>query len=61
VEKPGFDAIIGHGRDRKLLGVDPTATTNELALPTEWVISKGGEYFFSPSLSALQNTFAQAF
>lgn len=27
-------------------------------LPVEWVISKGGEYFFSPSISALREVFA---
>lgn len=34
---------------------DPNANFN---LPVEWVISKGGEYFFSPSISALRDTFA---
>lgn len=59
ITAPGIDAIIGQGSVRELVGTDPNAQTSELPLPTEWVISKGGEYFFSPSISALQETFAQ--
>jgi len=60
VPTPGIDAIIGQASTRDLVGTDPNAQTKDLSLPTEWVISKGGEYFFSPSISALQETFSQA-
>jgi len=62
-ETPGFDPIIGQAADptsRTITGVDPNAQTTTLALPTEWVIPKGGEYFFSPSIPALKSTFAKA-
>lgn len=61
-EIPGFDAIIGqvNGNSRSITGVDPKAQNASLALPTEWVVPKGGEYFFSPSIPALKNTFAMA-
>lgn len=42
----------------------PTALTDanaELLTQSEqWVVPQGGEYFFSPSLSAVANTFALA-
>lgn len=60
VSEPGFDAIIGQGSSRSIVGFDPNNPEKSLPLPEEWVVSKGGEYFFSPSISALQETFAQA-
>jgi len=60
---PGFDAIIGQAADptsRTITGVDPNAQTTTLPLPTEWVVPKGGEYFFSPSIPALTTTFGKA-
>lgn len=41
-------------------GFDANDETKRLSLADDWVISRGGEYFFSPSISALQETFAQA-
>lgn len=35
-----------------------TNNPNSFKLPVEWVISKGGEYFFLPSISALREEFA---
>ncbi|TDL16646.1 Dyp-type peroxidase [Rickenella mellea] len=57
---PGFDPIIGqNGNDtRTTQGSDPTAQSNSLSLPFEFVVSKGGEYFFSPSITALKTKFA---
>ncbi|KAH8102235.1 Dyp-type peroxidase [Cristinia sonorae] len=59
---PGFDPIIGqvNSGTRSMTGANPNAATASLQLPTEWVVSKGGEYFFSPSLPALKTTFAKA-
>ncbi|OJT05278.1 Peroxidase 2 [Trametes pubescens] len=60
---PGFDAIIGQATDetsRTIAGTDPLNSTGTLHLPTEWVVPRGGEYYFSPSLPALRSTFALA-
>ena len=43
-----------------MVGTNPTSQSVELSLPTQWVVPKGGEYFFSPSIAALKNTFALA-
>lgn len=59
---PGFDPIIGQAPDegpRTMSGTNPYSQTTELPLP-EWVVPKGGEYFFSPSIPALKETFALA-
>ncbi|KAI0070456.1 Dyp-type peroxidase [Panus rudis PR-1116 ss-1] len=58
---PGFDPIIGQTNDtknRSITGTDPNNQTATLALIDEWVLSKGGEYFFVPSIPALKSTFA---
>ncbi|KAG9073782.1 hypothetical protein FRC06_011157 [Ceratobasidium sp. 370] len=54
---PGFDPIIGqvNGASRATLG---TNSGPQLTLPRDFVISRGGEYFFSPSLDALKTVFA---
>jgi Dyp-type peroxidase family len=66
---PGIDAIIGQVPRttptaplpiRELVGSNPAAQAKELTLHQEWVISKGGEYFFSPSISALRDVFVRA-
>ncbi|KAG8529720.1 uncharacterized protein KY384_005201 [Bacidia gigantensis] len=57
----GFDPIIGQagpGLPRTMNGFDPKAQSTNLSLTAEWVLSKGGEYFFSPSLPTLKNVFA---
>ncbi|EJD46896.1 DyP-type peroxidase [Auricularia subglabra TFB-10046 SS5] len=51
----GFDPIIGQapgGGDRDVFGLNPHDTTAKLGVP-QFVISHGGEYFFSPPISAL--------
>ncbi|KAI0788099.1 hypothetical protein C8Q74DRAFT_655494 [Fomes fomentarius] len=63
VKEPGFDAIIGQPNTndvgpRALVGTDPKNQNESLSLPTEWVVPKGGEYFFSPSIPALRNKLA---
>ncbi|KDR71616.1 hypothetical protein GALMADRAFT_143869 [Galerina marginata CBS 339.88] len=57
-EVPGVDPILGQGEDRKLSGTDPNNPAAELNLDDEWVIPRGGEYFFSPSIQGLTNTIA---
>ncbi|KAH8094516.1 peroxidase TAP [Cristinia sonorae] len=60
---PGFDPIVGQAADptsRTMSGADPKAATTNLQLPTEWVVSKGGEYFFSPSIPTLKSAFGRA-
>ncbi|KAJ7484485.1 fungal peroxidase [Mycena latifolia] len=55
----GFDALIGanHGGPRVVNGgLDPTDPTRTFTLMTDFIVSRGGEYFFSPSLSAIANT-----
>lgn len=71
---PGFDPIIGvsaPGQIRFVVGTNPDLANaikpldlvnkpQPLPLDNVWVVPRGGEYFFSPSISALQETFAQA-
>ncbi|KAJ7917362.1 fungal peroxidase [Mycena leptocephala] len=54
----GFDPIIGanNGSSRSVTGLDPTNLNGTTTLVTDFVVSRGGEYFFSPSLSAIANT-----
>ncbi|KAJ7832287.1 fungal peroxidase [Mycena leptocephala] len=51
----GVDPIIGAlaGAQRVISGLDPTDFTKQTTLTTDFVVSRGGEYFFSPSLSAI--------
>jgi len=52
---PGFDSIIGanNGQPRFVSGLDPTNSSRDITLVTDFVQSRGGEYFFSPSISAI--------
>jgi len=56
----GFDAIIGQeiNDPRSITGTDPEHVTTSLALPKAFVVPLGGEYFLSPSISALKTKFA---
>jgi Dyp-type peroxidase family len=56
---PGLDPLIGQGSERKLTGTDPNDPGFELSLP-DFIIPRGGEYFFSPSLKGLKETLAAA-
>ncbi|KIK63492.1 hypothetical protein GYMLUDRAFT_241962 [Collybiopsis luxurians FD-317 M1] len=55
----GQDPIIGvasGGGARSSGGLDPLNTAKATSINQNFVISRGGEYFFTPSLSAIQNT-----
>ncbi|KAF7291858.1 Fungal peroxidase [Mycena indigotica] len=56
----GFDPIIGAnaGSPRIVNGLDPTNATRSVTIETDFIVSRGGEYFFSPSLTALATKFA---
>jgi len=57
---PGFDPIIGAagGGPRNVSGLDPTDSTRSFTLVTDFVQSRGGEYFFVPSMSAISGKLA---
>ncbi|KAF8485531.1 Dyp-type peroxidase [Gautieria morchelliformis] len=59
---PGFDPIIGqkNGEARQTGGLDPKEQGANTSFPTQFVISKGGAYFFSPSLSVLRTRIGTA-
>ncbi|KAJ7054416.1 fungal peroxidase [Mycena amicta] len=54
----GIDPIIGAnaGAPRVVNGLDPTIPSRNITLLIDFVVSRGGEYFFSPSISALATT-----
>ncbi|KAI1172119.1 hypothetical protein F4777DRAFT_562962 [Nemania sp. FL0916] len=60
VAEPGIDPIIGVGNPRVMVGAspDPAGANQTLNFDAKWVIPRGGEYFFSPSIPALKKTFA---
>lgn len=41
-----------------MTGHDDDATDKELKLDRQWVLSRGGEYFFAPSVEALSGVLA---
>lgn len=59
-ESAGIEGLIGQaggGQPKETFGLDPQNATRGLTSP-EFVKPQGGEYFFSPSISALKNTIA---
>jgi hypothetical protein len=54
--------VIGqkNGQARSTGGMDPSAQGASTNLPTEFVISKGGAYFFSPAISVLKSNIGTA-
>ncbi|KAF9005132.1 hypothetical protein BDQ17DRAFT_1353872 [Cyathus striatus] len=55
-QEPGLDPIIGQGY-RAMSGLNPDHPEDVRQLP-DFVVPRGGEYFFSPSLKALKETLA---
>jgi deferrochelatase/peroxidase EfeB len=55
--QPGFDPIIGqnNGGSTFANGLFVNSPSTSVTLP-DFVVSRGGEYFFSPSISAILNT-----
>ncbi|KAH6917877.1 peroxidase TAP [Coprinopsis sp. MPI-PUGE-AT-0042] len=58
-ERPGLDPLIGQspGKPRSMSGLDPNDPSKEMKFP-DFIIPRGGEYFFSPSIKALKDTLA---
>jgi Dyp-type peroxidase family len=57
---PGFDPIIGAnmGQERFMTGMDIDNFNVTINLPFDFVVSRGGSYLFSPSISALKTVIA---
>jgi Dyp-type peroxidase family len=60
----GVDAIMGQTNDKtevNMLGLFPQDATRPLALPgvNRFVVPRGGEYFFSPSMKALTGVLSE--
>ena len=53
-----LDPLIGQGV-RKMIGLDPKDPSKSFDFGV-FIIPKGGEYFFSPSISGLKGTIAKA-
>src|SRR5260221_14497206 len=48
--------LIGqlNGSPRNVVGLDPKNANGVITFPTQFVVSQGGEYFFSPSIKTLK-------
>lgn len=56
-EEPGLDPLIGQGV-RSMSGTDPNNEEKVINGMPDFIIPRGGEYFFSPSLKGLRETLA---
>jgi len=55
---PGLDPIIGQGA-RSMIGLDPLNPLTSISLGN-FVIPKGGEYFFAPGINGIKSNIAKA-
>ncbi|KAF8228447.1 Dyp-type peroxidase [Tricholoma matsutake] len=62
--QPGWDPIFGQtGKEKEnvhrfMSGTNPKADSQIMSFPTKFVDPRGGEYFFSPSISTLRDLIA---
>ncbi|KZV99447.1 fungal peroxidase [Exidia glandulosa HHB12029] len=61
VPEVGFDPVIGQagGAPRNVTGLDPNAPNGKTTFLKEFVVARGGEYFFSPPVSAFKGRLVQ--
>ena len=58
---PGFDPIIGAaGAGQRTVNGLVVGQPKVDTLLNRWVVARGGEYFFVPSISTLKDVFAKA-
>ena len=53
-----LDPLIGQGT-RSMIGLDPIQPQKSISMGV-FIIPKGGEYFFTPSIHGLKSTIAEA-
>lgn len=59
--QPGYDPIFGQtgmeqeGQDRFMSGANPSLESQLMSFPHKFIDVRGGEYFFSPSISTLRD------
>ena len=53
----GVDPINGQNRGaaKTVIGLNVADTSKSLTLNKDFVVSRGGEYFFAPSISAIRD------
>nr|UQK85139.1 dye decolorizing peroxidase [uncultured fungus] len=61
LQKPGLDPIIGQaaGSDTRVMSGLALGDPAKTFTFNKWVVSKGGEYFFVPSISVVKNVIAK--
>lgn len=54
------DQVGSHKSDRLVTAFHPDEEKKSLPIKDHFIITKGGEYFFSPSIASLKTIFAKA-
>jgi Dyp-type peroxidase family len=59
ITAPGADPLVGqlNGNPRPIVGLIPQDANEVITFPTQHVVSRGGEYFFVPSIKAIETGF----